>query len=75
MLQPQPLLTHNPFLCCLLLPVLCLLCSLAEVKRMVAAAKGGLLGQLTEVLRRGELAADSEVMERVVLLEPALVRV
>ena len=42
---------------------------------MVAAAKGSLLGQLTEVLRRGELAADSEVMERVVLLEPALVRV
>ncbi|EFN54091.1 hypothetical protein CHLNCDRAFT_136214 [Chlorella variabilis] len=46
-----------------------------QVKRMVKATKGGLLGQLTEVMMRGELAADSEVMERVVLLEPALVRV
>lgn len=49
--------------------------TLQEVKRTVAAAKGGVLGLITEVLRRGELAADPEVMERVALLEPALVKV
>ena len=72
-LQGQPLLTHRASIRCLVLPAVH--AAPAEVKRMVAAAKGGLLGQLTEVLRRGELAADSEVMERVALLEPALVRV
>ncbi|KAI7837776.1 hypothetical protein COHA_008405 [Chlorella ohadii] len=49
--------------------------TLQEVKRMIAASKGGLLGQLTEVMLRGELAADHEIMERVELLEPTLVRV
>lgn len=29
----------------------------AEVKRMIAASKGGLLGQLTEVMLRGELVS------------------
>ncbi|PSC67852.1 ADP,ATP carrier [Micractinium conductrix] len=49
--------------------------TLQEVKRMVQAAKGGLLGRLTEIMLRGELAADSEIMERVELLEPALIKI
>lgn len=49
--------------------------TLQEVKRMVMAVKGGWRGQLAEIMLRGELAADSEIMKRVELLEPALVRV
>ncbi|KAL4440314.1 hypothetical protein ABPG75_003315 [Micractinium tetrahymenae] len=49
--------------------------TLQEVKRMVVAAKGGWLGILREIMIHGEMAADSEVMERVALLEPALMKV
>ena len=39
---------------------------------MVAVRKSGWLGQLTEVLREGELAADWAVFERLATLEPML---